>query len=148
MFCLFEADETNSRIAAKNTAAKMETPEQKLNNSKRQAWRDAFVMFTCVLFFLTGSIPIMILAGHNYSAVFSISPDATLPSRHICGLLLTMLASLALGGYLGIFIWLVCARFLFRFSRSEVLRCSHTSFYTRFDDWLVDQIYPEISKGE
>jgi hypothetical protein len=111
-------------------------------NVRRQALRDAAALVSCVTFFLAAAAPAILLAFRIYSATFSLPYEAIVPAPHVIGFLAVTILALLIGGYLGIVAWLLVSRFVFRFSRAEILRCAHAGPHTRFDDWLIDQLFP------
>jgi hypothetical protein len=110
-------------------------------NRPQQALRDSAALVSCVTFFLGVAIPAMLVAFKLYSLAFSLG-EGFVPLVHFLGLLGILLLALAIGGYIGLLIWLIASRFIFHFTRSEVFRFAHTGPHTRFDDWLVDLVYP------
>src|SRR5262245_7955387 len=110
--------------------------------SRRQALRDCAALLSCVVFFLTAALPTMLLVARGYCAVFSLPAATIIPGRHVVGLLATMLVALMVGGYGGVIVWLGFARFVFRLTRAEVLRCAYAGTPAKSDDWLIARFFP------
>ena len=110
-------------------------------SSRRQGWRDTAALVSCVCFFLVAALVAMLFAARGYGLLFSLAATSVLPLRHFLGMSTTLLSSLVLGGYVGITLWLACARFVFGFTREEVVRCAHAGPHSPFDDWLIGRFY-------
>src|SRR5262249_10911670 len=97
------------------------------------------------LFCISGAVPLMLFAGRLYLAAFSLAPNQPLRGYHLLGVVTFGLSSLAVGGLGGLVIWLLCARFVFRFSRSEVVRSARAgpriAFLSGVDNWLINAVY-------
>ena len=118
---------------------------------RRSALKDSAVLMTCAIFVIASVVPTILLITHGYTVLLSISPDAVLPGRHVLGLTLVILVFAVVGGYIGIVAWLLSAKYFFRFSREDVLKCAHAGpripWFSTFDERLIDSIYRKQQNG-
>ena len=112
-------------------------------SKRRGALRDSAALVSCVMFAIAAAVPVGLIVAQGYTTLFALSPTTVLPGRHVLGLSAAMMVASVLGAYAGIVLWLCSARFVFGFTRAEVVRCSHAGPYTKFDHWLIARLYRE-----
>ncbi len=112
-------------------------------NSRRAALRDCAVLISATVFILGGALSAMLMAHYSWGVVFSTSHVVSNPVA--IGGIVIMLLALAIGGYLAIVLWIICARYVFRFTQTEVRRGSRSGprvpLLSALDDYLIKRIY-------
>ena len=102
-----------------------------------------------IITYLVISLPFMlagmVAAAVGYARIFSIGQDDPLSMLHAVGLLLTMIVALVVGLAVGGWVWVLFARFILGFSRSDiegmVASGPQIDVASRYNSWCLDLIF-------
>jgi hypothetical protein len=119
--------------------------------NKTQRERRIIISYLVVTlpFMLTG----MAASAVGYSRIFSIGQDDPLSMLHLAGLTLTMIVALFVGLAVGGWVWILSAKFMLGFSRSDiegmVASGPRIHIASRYNSWCLDTIFrPRKNRDE
>jgi uncharacterized membrane protein len=102
-----------------------------------------------IITYLVISLPFMlagmVASGVAYARIFSLGENDPLSMLHAVGLLLTTLVALVVGLAVGGWVWVLFARFVLGFSRSDIEGMTASGpqidIASRYNSWCLDTIF-------
>lgn len=123
-----------------------------MNTWKNKTPRQRRIIVTYLVVSLPFMLAGMVASAVGYSKIFSIGQDDPLSMLHLAGLTLTMIVALVVGLAVGGWVWVLFAKFIFGFSRSDiedmVASGPQIDIASRYNSWCLDTIFgPRRNRG-
>lgn len=120
---------------------------------KNKTPRERIIIITYLVVSLPFMLAGVVASGVGYAKIFSIGQDDPLSMLHAVGLLLTTLVALVVGLAVGGWVWVLFAKFILGFSRSDiegmVASGPQIDIASRYNSWCLDTIFgPRKNRDE